>query len=85
MAPALLRPFLDLLLLLLNFPLLGLLLPALELLLHPDSGLLPDGGYPAIFHGMAIIKAFPLIPFIARLPVERLLTGANTPPGQSRL
>ena len=48
-APALLRSFLDLLRL--NFPLLGLLLPALELLLHSDPGLLPDGGYTAIFYG----------------------------------
>jgi hypothetical protein len=42
-APALLRPFLDLLLLRLNLLQLGLFLPALKLLLHPDPDLLPDG------------------------------------------
>jgi hypothetical protein len=63
---------LDLLLLLFNFAQLGLLLSVMELLLHPDPGLLPDGGYRAVFHGMAIVKTFLLVPFIARLPVERL-------------
>lgn len=77
MAPALLRPLLDLLLLRLTLLQLGLFLPALEFLLHPDPGLLPDGCHAAVFHGMAIIKAFPMVPFIARLPVEPLLTGTN--------
>ena len=75
MAPALLQPFLDLLLLLLNFPQLALPIPVMELLLNPDLGLLLDGSYSAQFYNMAIIKAFLLIALIARLPVGRLLTG----------
>jgi hypothetical protein len=54
-----------------------LLLLAPELLLHPDPGLLPDGGYPAVFYGMAIIKTFLRFPLIACLLVEPLLTGTN--------
>jgi hypothetical protein len=49
---------LDLLLLLLNFAQLGLLLPVIKLLLHPDPGLLPDGGYRAVFHGIMNFPKF---------------------------
>jgi len=44
-----------------------LLLPALELLLYPGPGLLPDGGHAAVLDGMTIDKTFLLILFIACL------------------
>jgi hypothetical protein len=75
-APALLRLRLNLLLLL-NLLQMDLLLPVSELLLHPVLGLPPDGRYSPVFYRMTIIKAFLLVPVIAYLPVEPLLTCTN--------
>ena len=45
-------------------------LTALQLLFHPDPGVLLNGRYPAVLKDMTISKTFLLGPFTARLSVE---------------
>lgn len=73
-APTLFWLLLNLLLGLLR---LDLLFFALQLLLHPYPGLLPDIVHTTVFNNVTISKAFLIVSIIACLPVERLFAHAH--------